>query len=119
MTLIEWYIQATATLRDDDYLLISYVKPFRAAHVDTIRRWIINVLKLAGIDTNKFTAHSTRSASNSKAKAKHVPLSTILAAGMWASSSTFGRFYNKPIMGQDPQITFQEAILNIKGSENM
>ena len=43
-------------------------------------RWIKTTLAAAGVDVKLFTPHSTRSASNSKAKI-HVPIETILQTG--------------------------------------
>lgn len=46
-------------------LLLSHDKPRGPSSKDTISRWYKNVLKSAGIDVSKFTAHSTRSVSTS------------------------------------------------------
>jgi len=44
---------------------------------------------LAGINTEAFAAHSTRSASKSWAASKGVPISDILKAANWSSSLKF------------------------------
>ena len=63
---LEEYTKKTQVLRSDcSQLLLSHVKPRGPASKDTISRWCKNVLKYAGIDVSKFTAHSTRSASTS------------------------------------------------------
>ena len=41
----------------------------KAVSTETIFRWLVQVLPLAGIVTSPFTGHSTRAASTSKAKA--------------------------------------------------
>ena len=64
---LQAYLQETRLCRSSQRLLISYIKPFKAVTSATIGRWIKTVLTQAGIDTNVFTAHSTRSASTSKA----------------------------------------------------
>ena len=80
---LQAYLQETRLCRSLQRLLISYIKPFKAVTSATIGRWIKTVLTQAGIDTNVFTAHSTRSASTSKAAAAAVPVNVILAtAGM-------------------------------------
>ena len=77
-------------------LFLSVKKPFRAVKPATIGHWLKNFMKEAGIDTSTFTAHSTRGAATSKAKAAGVPMADILKAANWSSSSTFCRFYNRP-----------------------
>ena len=79
-------------------LLISFNKPYQAVSRYTIRRWIKQVLSNSGIDTNVFSAYSTRSASVSAANSKGVPLGKILSAGGWSRASTFSKYYNKPIV---------------------
>ena len=56
------------------------------------------MLSNSGIDTNVFSAYSTRSASVSAANLKGVPLDKILLAGGWSHASTFSKYYNKPIV---------------------
>ena len=54
------------------------------------------MLAQAGVDTSKFSAHSTRAASTSKA-AVSLPVDVILATAGWTNESTFRKFYNKPV----------------------
>lgn len=113
VTLLKLYVEQTKHLRNDDYLLMSPIKPHKAVHVDTIRRWLMHIMKLAGVDVEEFKAHSTRSASSSKAKEKQVPLDSILAAGMWKSETTFSKFYHKTVRKPEDQAgQFQNAILH-------
>ena len=53
------------------------------------------MLSLAGIDTNKFKAYSTRSASSSAASAG-ITTNQILEEANWGSKSVFLQFYYKP-----------------------
>ena len=53
-----------------------------------ISGWLKNVLKKAGIDRSTFKAHSTRSASTSKADLSGAPLEEILKQGCWSNKST-------------------------------
>ena len=79
-------------------LLLSHIKPHIAVSSDTIARWIKTILKEAGINTQVFTAHSTRSASTSKAHSQGATLEEILARGSWSSkSSTWQRHYRKDV----------------------
>ena len=59
--LLQEYVKKTEVLRSDcSQLLLSHVKPRGPASKDTISRWCKNVLKSAGIDVSKFTAHSLK-----------------------------------------------------------
>ena len=114
MELISNYIQLTSEIRGgEDQLLLSFQKPHKAISVDTVRRYLLTVLDLAGIDTNIYKPHSTRAAATSKAKSKNVPIDLILQAGMWTNETTFSKFYDKPITENSNGGVFQEAILTL------
>lgn len=71
---LQQYLKHTDTLRGNvKQLLISYSKPHKAVSPDTISRWIKATLVDAGIDTSKDSAHTTRLASTSAAKANLSP----------------------------------------------
>ena len=61
----------------------------------------------AGIDTDKYKAHSTRSAATSKAKAVGLSVSDIIAQANWSRASTFSRFYDRQTHNND----FAKAVL--------
>ena len=72
------YLQHTKQLQEEhSQLLISYVKPFKPVSKDTISTWVKQMLESAGIDINKYTAHSSRAASTSSCKAKGLSLAVI------------------------------------------
>lgn len=79
-------------------LFISHKEPHHPVVVSTISRWVKETLKLAGINTEIFTSHSTRSAAVSKAKSLGLSMSEINRAAGWSNSRTFGLHYNKPIV---------------------
>ena len=61
------YLERTSNYRGDTtQLFITTTKPFRPASRDSIRRWAKNIMQDAGINTNLFKPHSTRSAVSSK-----------------------------------------------------
>ena len=62
----------------------------------TIARWIKSLLQDSGIDTDSFSAHSTRAAAASAAKRKGLATADILKMAGWSRVSTFERFYFKP-----------------------
>ena len=65
------YLNKTKALRNNETkLFISYVRPHKTVSGDTVSRWTKETLRLCGIDTKVFTAHSTTSASVSKANEK-------------------------------------------------
>lgn len=79
---------------------ISFAKPHKPVSWDTISRWLNSLLESAAIDTSIFTAYSVRTASTSAAKSKGASMEQVLSAGGWSAASTFGKYYNKPIMKQ-------------------
>ena len=96
---LKQYILRTKKVRreGENRLFIISRPPHGAVSRDTIARWTKEGLHKSGIDTAIFSAHSTRAASTSKAK-ETVKLSTILTTAGWRGSSTFARFYDKPIV---------------------
>ncbi|XP_063993907.1 uncharacterized protein LOC135171353 [Diachasmimorpha longicaudata] len=73
-------------------------------------QWVKDVLNECGIDTNIFSAHSTRHAATSAAKRKGVNSDLIRKSAGWTTNSaTFARFYDRPLV-QDPR-SFSRAIL--------
>ena len=55
------YLQKTSPLRGDNkQLFISFIRPHQPVSKDTISNWIKNFMTSAGIDTSKYTTHSTR-----------------------------------------------------------
>ena len=65
----------------------------------TLTSWTKEGLRLSGVDVSRFTPHSTRSASTSKAK-RSIGLATILKTAGWRNATTFARFYDKQIEKQ-------------------
>ena len=62
----------------------------------------------AGIDVKCFKPYSTRAAASSHAKVMGAPLSAIMNSAGWTQTSTFRKFYDKPVQGKS---YFQSAIL--------
>ena len=70
--------------------------------------WIKAIWGSAGIDTNLFTAHSTRAASTSKAKVKGSSLEDILKRGNCSNKTTWQKHYYKFVSNESAQ--FQKSI---------
>ena len=92
------YIKRTENLRGEgeQRLFISTRPPHQGISRDTLARWTKNGLTKSGVDMELFTPHSTRGASTSRAATK-ISLGTIMKTAGWRSSSTFAKFYKKPI----------------------
>ena len=99
------YIELTQDLKSSGKLFISYMKPHQAISKDTISRWCKTVMELSGIDLQKYSTLSTRSAASSKAKSMGTLLKNIKYAG-WKSEKTFAQHYNKQIE-EELDIRFQ------------
>jgi hypothetical protein len=76
-------------------LLLSWATK-RPVTKQTIARWLTTVLKMAGIDTDQFSAHSYRGAGLSAAQARGASLQQILSHGDWKNIDTFRRHYSAP-----------------------
>ena len=91
------YLRRTRNKRSSNYLFISTQKPFGRVTTDTISRWIKFTLGKSGIDTKTYGAHSVRTASSSAARQAGVPMEDIMKNCGWSSSTTFAKWYDKPV----------------------
>ena len=91
------YLQRTKQLCQCASLFVSYIKPHSAVGKETLSRWCKNVLKDSGIDINKYSSYSSRSAASSKAKLNGMSLRHIVASAGWSQEATFAKYYDKPI----------------------
>ena len=102
--LVKCYLQRRAHLPVvapcDDFFL-THRKPHHPASKDTLARWVKDVLKQCGVDTDTYKPHSYCSASSSHAKSAGVSLEAILRSGQWASTECFVKFYDKAIDRED------------------
>ena len=82
-TYLKVYIEKTkashpTTSGSKNPLFPSYIKPHGPVTSTTLARWVKSTLAQAGIDTRKFKAHSSRSASSSAAYETRVALPNIM-----------------------------------------
>lgn len=96
VTHLKVYLSKTEEFRKSNRLLLSYIEPHEPVTSSTIRRWLKETLKGAGVDKH-YTAHSTRGAASSKAAFCHVPIDSIMKSAGWTEPSTFQKHYQKPI----------------------
>ena len=108
---IDYYLNLSKSWRtsDKNQLFLSVINPRKEVTSSTISGWINQVLKESGIDTTKFTSHSTRSASSSKAKVMGLALKDILKRGNWSNESTWPRYYHKSIA--NPSQDYQNTVM--------
>ncbi|KAK6190398.1 hypothetical protein SNE40_002278 [Patella caerulea] len=99
-TLKEYLSKTESNRKGETKLLLSWAT-FKPISRDPLSRWTKLVLKDSGIDLKKFPAHSTRSASSSKALSKSVSIHTILNIIGCKSDNTFVRYYKKKIVSRD------------------
>lgn len=111
VTYLKQYINRTKLLRTNNKLFIGSQEPHKPVSSSTISRWIKTTLKDAGINTQLYSAHSTRAAATS-AVAKEVDISVIMSAASWSRASTFAKYYKKPI--EDKSTAFGLAVLKKK-----
>ena len=90
-------LRSKSAAEEKSPLFIAVRRPHRPVKAVTIGHWLKSVMKKAGINTDAFSAHSARGAATSKAKAVGVATADILKAASWSSTSTFCRFYHRPI----------------------
>ena len=114
LSVLKEYIKRTSSYRNEKniFLFLTFKKPYHTATSQSISRWIKDVLELSGIDTNIFSAHSTRHASTSAASRNGVSIESIRKAAGWTeSSSVFARFYNRPIIDK---CSFANSIMKLR-----
>ena len=98
------YIRATKPIRSSERLFVSLVAPHGSVTASTIAAWLKKVIAMSG---QAGSGGSTRSASSSQAVMRGASLQAVLAAGDWARTSTFKKFYYKP-----SGLSFQEIVLH-------
>lgn len=95
------YLKDTLSLRpkEEERLILTLKKPIHGASSQTISHWIKNVLEECEIDTNMFSAYSSRHASTSAALRGGANIESIRRAAGWTErSKVFSKFYNKTIL---------------------
>lgn len=108
---MECYLERVSQNRGTcESVFLTLSEPHKRPSQDTVSRWIKKVLKHAGIDISAYSAGSTRAASSSKAHKSGVAIDFILKKGGWTQSSTFGKYYKKPIHKDND---FAEGVLKL------
>jgi hypothetical protein len=78
------YLRRTKHCREQiNQVLITTKKPYHPASANTTARWVKETLKMAGINTDRFSAGSTRLAATSKAQMEGAPIHLIMDSAGW------------------------------------
>jgi len=103
------YLERTKEFRSNtDQLLLITRPPYRPVNSQTVSKWIKKILSSSGIDTQIFSAHSTRHAATSTAAKLGVTVDQIRSRAGWTEhSNVFARFYHRPI---DDRQSFAKAV---------
>ena len=91
------YIKASEKFRKSKNLLLSRYK-HEPIEAQRLSRYVKLTFKAAGINTQLFTAHSTRHANSTGKYMKGLSLNDIVKEGEWKSSLSFRQFYNIPVI---------------------
>ena len=84
------YLNRTKYKDRDDALFLTVIPPYKKAAKATIKRWVLQILKAAGIESSP---GSTRAAAASFALARNISLKTIMESADWSQSTTLFRHY--------------------------
>ena len=103
------YLRKTQFVRSYSALLLSYVRPHKPISRDTLSRWTLSILRMAGVDTSKFKSHSIRGASTSAAKRLGIPINVIMRQASWKSVQSFAKYYDKRL--EDETVDMQNVLL--------
>ena len=81
VSVLNEYLRRTKEIRgEESKLLLSYQAPHMPVSKNTLARWLRQVFNGAGVDTARFSAHGTRTASTSAALFSGVPVDVVLRA---------------------------------------
>lgn len=114
------YIIRTKDIRDPvegHYLILSYDRPHKSVGVTTLGRYMSTVLELAGIDTEKFSLHSSRGATTSKAEQLGASAVQLMKHAHWKSIVSFAKHYRKDIQQDEnpiPKMLLDNAVKKVK-----
>ena len=98
---VRQYLVDTAGVENrSEYLFLTYQAPYSRASLDTLRRWMKDILRKAGVPLG-YGAHSVRTASVSAAFSRGLEVETILKTGGWSSEKTFQKHYNREIRSEN------------------
>ena len=111
------YEEKTSAFRKDpreNRVFRSFIGKHGPVTSSTIARWLKSCLHKAGVDTDKFKAHSTRAAAATKAAMSGVSVEDITKAADWSSEGVFQKFYYRP----QHSVEFGSSVLAASASKS-
>ena len=112
-----WYFDRTKFLRPSYDLFVTTTAPHRAASKDTVSRWLVVGIKLAGDDVfqrGPVRAHDTRALSTSWALFNGATIEQVQKAAFWANPNSFISCYLKDVVAHEA--SFALASLGVSRS---
>ena len=84
-------------MRTSDGLFVSYVPPHKSVTSKTLARWMLTLLSLAGVNTNAFKQHATRSAAAHYLKSElSMSVKQLCKIADWKQTSgVYKKFYER------------------------
>ena len=101
---LKWYLDRTKSLRSSSDLFVTSTAPHRAASKDTVSRWLVECIRLAGDDvlqTGSSRAHDTRALGTSWALCNGATLEQIQKAAFWSNPNSFISCYLKDVVAHE------------------
>ena len=101
---LKWYLSRTKSLRSSSDLFVTTTAPHRAASKDTVSRWLVECIKLAGDDVlqvGPIRAHDTRALSTSWALFNGASIEQIQKAAFWSNPNSFISCYLKDVVAHE------------------
>ena len=114
---LKWYLSRTKDLRSSSSLFVTTTAPHGAASRDTVSRWLVECIKLAGDDVlqaGPVRAHDTRALSTSWALFNGATMEQIQKAAFWANPNSFISCYLKDVVAHEA--SFALASLGVSRS---
>ena len=112
---LEVYLERSNSIHDTMpflFVIEKSDKQFRAATSRDIRANVLKIMCKARVDAH-FRTHSVRGASTSAASRGGLDIDAVMAAGDWASTDTFYRYYLRNIDPREKRLkSFQSTVLN-------
>jgi site-specific recombinase XerD len=104
------YMNVTKDERNNiQHLILTYKRPYKRASSQSIARWIKCTLHEGGVDTNVYSAHSTRHSATSAAFRAGITIEAIRKCAGWGpNSAIFAQYYNRPLLQDN---NFSNAVL--------
>ena len=93
------HVQVSALSDPRSSFFVSLKKPHNAVSTKTLSRWTCNLLQAAGVDTDIFKSHATRSAASAMFSRSLSAVEICKLADWSTTSGVFKKFYQRYLWG--------------------